>query len=191
MRMKACILLATMMLLSACGTTSGLRNTDNSSNLPDLTNYHTVIVNDFTNEVAKKKDDEQVILEGKKFANIIASSIKKEKIFDNVERNIYSESDALLIDGQITECEEGNSGLRLMIGFGAGSSYFNAKVYFKDNITKNILGHIDVNKQSWALGGAIAGTQDLRSHMESAASKIASEIAKAKQNKNLKIVASK
>ena len=63
----------------------------------------------------------------------------------------------------------------------SGSSHFDAKVCFKDNETKNILGTIDVDKQSWALGGALAGTQDVKSHMESAAEKIVSEITKAKQ----------
>jgi len=110
--MRIYILLAVMMLLSACGTTSNLRNTDNSANLPDLASYHTVIVNDFTNGITKKKDDKQIILEGKNFADIIATSIKKEKVFNNVERNSNSTSQALLIDGQITEYEEGNSALR-------------------------------------------------------------------------------
>ena len=189
--MRIYILLAVMMLLSACGTTSNLRNTDNSANLPDLASYHTVIVNDFTNGITKKKDDKQIILEGKNFADIIATSIKKEKVFNNVERNSNSTSQALLIDGQITEYEEGNSALRFMVGFGAGSSHFDAKVYFKDNLTKNILGNIDVDKQSWALGGALAGTQDVKSHMESSASKIASEIAKAKQIKTPMVLANR
>lgn len=179
--MKTYILLAAMMLLSACGTTSNLRSTDNSAKLPDLSSYETIIVNDFTNGITKKKDDQKIITEGKNFADIITKSIQKAKVFNTVERNKNSEAQALLIDGEITEYEEGNAGLRFMIGFGAGSSHFDAKVCFKDNETKNILGTIDVDKQSWALGGALAGTQDVKSHMESAAEKIVSEITKAKQ----------
>jgi hypothetical protein len=189
--MRIYIFLAVMMLLSACGTTSNLRNTDNSAHLPDFTSYNTVVINDFTNGVTKKKDDAQIISEGKKFADIIATSIKKEKVFNNVERNSTSASHALLIDGEITEYEQGNSALRFMVGFGAGSSHFDAKVYFKDNVTKNILGNIDVDKQSWALGGALAATQDVKSHMESSASKIANEIAKAKQIKTPMVLASR
>ena len=177
------MLLAAMMIMSACGTTSNFKNANNIAKLPDLTGYETVIVNDFINGVTKKKDDQTIVAEGKNFGDIILKYIEKEKVFTSVERNINSESQALLIDGEITQYEKGNSALRLMIGFGAGSSYFDAKVYFKDNMTKNILGTIDVNKQSWALGGGLAASQDVKSHMESSAKKIANEISKVKQKK--------
>jgi ribosomal silencing factor RsfS len=71
----------------------------------------------------------------------------------------------------------------MLLGFGAGSSRFDAKINIRDNNTKELLGSIDVNKMSWLLGGAIVGSQDVKSHMNAAASKIADECANAKKRK--------
>ncbi|WP_410520745.1 DUF4410 domain-containing protein [Candidatus Tisiphia endosymbiont of Dioctria rufipes] len=69
---------------------------------------------------------------------------------------------SILIDGKITKYSEGNAVMRTLIGFGAGSSRFDAKINIKDNETKKLLGSIDANKMSWALGGVIAGSQDVK-----------------------------
>jgi hypothetical protein len=100
--------------------------------------------------------------------------------FDKVYRNSHSTGDAILIEGGITQHDEGNPVMRTLIGFGAGSSHFDAKVNFLDNRTKTVLGDIAVDQMSWALGGMMAGTQDVKSHMELSASKIAEELKKAK-----------
>jgi hypothetical protein len=106
--------------------------------------------------------------------------MKKDNTFDKVERNIRSNDDALVIDGKIVKHNEGNPALRALIGFGAGSSRFDAQVLFKDNKTKALLGNVGVNKMSWALGGLVASSQDVKSHMECAAGRIAEEVKKAK-----------
>ncbi len=170
-------------MLSACGTTSNLRSAEKSANLHDFSKYNYVIVNDFKDNVSKNSDDPNIISEGKRFADIIASAIKSKKIFDKVDRNTESINNALLIDGKITKHSEGNSVARMLVGFGAGSAKFDAEVYIRDNETKQLLATIDVNKMSWLLGGTIAGSQDVKSHMHSAASKIADECAAAKKRK--------
>ncbi|MGL5719700.1 MAG: DUF4410 domain-containing protein [Alphaproteobacteria bacterium] len=167
-------------MLSACGSTSNLRNASNSELDLNLANYRRVIVNDLTNSVTEGDKSPHIAAEGKKFADMIASEIIATKAFEKVERNVHSQEPALLIQGSIIECTEGNPALRVMVGFGAGSSCFDAKVLLKDNATKRTLGEIDVNKMSWALGGMIAGVQDVNSHMISGASSIASECARAK-----------
>ncbi|NRA73844.1 MAG: DUF4410 domain-containing protein [Rickettsiales bacterium] len=101
-------------------------------------------------------------------------------MFRKVTRKTTSNPHALIIDGSITKYDEGNPVLRTLVGFGAGSSKFDAKVYVKDSKSKKLLANLDVNKHSWALGGAIASAQDVKSHMHVAASKIGDEIAKAK-----------
>ncbi|MCC8368778.1 MAG: DUF4410 domain-containing protein [Rickettsia endosymbiont of Oxypoda opaca] len=181
--MKNFIFLILMLLLSACGSTSGIRNTQKSTDLPNFSKYDCVIVNDFIDSTSKSSNNPHVISEGKKFADIIANLIKSKKLFNIVERNVDSTTTAILIDGKITKYNEGNAVMRTLIGFGAGSSQFDAKINIRDNETKQLLGTIDVNKMSWALGGAIAGTQDVKSHMNSAASKIADECAIAKKRK--------
>ena len=61
-----------------------------------------------------------------------------------------------------------------------GYSNFDAEVYIKDLQTGEQIGTVNVDKNSWALGGAVALTQDVRSHMVSAAKKIAADLQKAK-----------
>lgn len=168
--------------LSSCGSTSSLRGTKESAQLPGFSIYNYVIVNYFKDSRSKSSDDPHIISEGKKCADIVASSIKSTKLFDKVERNTDFTDTAIVIEGKITQYSEGNAVTRTLIGFGAGRSYFDAEINIKDNETKQLLGSMDVNKRSCALGGAIAGTQDVNSHMNSAASKIADECAIAKNN---------
>jgi hypothetical protein len=181
--MKNIVFILLLLILSSCGSTSNMRTPNKSANLPNLSNYNHVIVNDFSDGASKSFDDPNIISEGKRFADIIASSIKSKNSFHKVERNVESTDSALLIDGQITKYDDGNPFMRIMLGFGAGSSKFNAKVNIRDNATKEHLGVIDVNKMSWLLGGVIAGSQDTKSHMNSAASKIADEFVAAKKRK--------
>jgi len=184
--MKNLILLIATLILTVCGTTSNIRRPNKTANLPDFREYNHIIVNDFTDGASKSSDDPHIIAEGKRFADIIASSIKLKNLYARVERNIDSSDSALLIDSKITKCSEGNAFMRTLVGFGAGSSLFDAHISIKDNKTKQLLGEIDASKMSWALGGVIAGIQDVNSHMHSAASKIADECNKAKTRNNKK-----
>ena len=174
--MRKLIALSFIVLLSACGSTSSLRNTQNSNLKLDFSNYNSLIINDFGDKVSKSQDDPNILSEGKRFADIVASKTKAHNIFASIDRNVDSTDAALLIDGSITQYTEGNVAARMLIGFGAGSSHFDAKVYFRDNRTKQVLGEINVDQMSWALGGALAGAQDVKSHMTVAASKIANEL---------------
>lgn len=182
--MKTFWLVILTTLICSCGTTSNMKSPDSSANIADLSHYEQVIVNDFEDNVSKSGNDDLIVKEGKKFADIIASSVRSKNSFKKVDRNITSEEFALLIDGKINKYEKGNAAMRTLIGFGAGSSKFNAIVDVKDNQTKKLLGRIDVSKMSWLLGGIAAGSQDVESHMDSAASKIADECTKSKNYKN-------
>lgn len=179
--LRTLTLLVLLSILSACGTTSKLRNAQGIDHSCDFSNYNTVVVNDFKDGVTVSGDDPNIVSEGKRFADIIASNIRSKNAFTKVVRNQSSTEHALLIDGEITQYDEGNTVARMLVGFGAGSSHFDAKVYAKDNSTKKTLADIKVDHHSWALGGAIAGAQDVKSHMNTASVKIASEVAKAKQ----------
>ena len=169
------------LMLSACGSTSKLHKTQNPSINYDLSSYNCVVVNDFADGVSKSNSDEKIINAGKKFADTIASEIESKKVFNNVERNANSTNSCLLIDGKVTKCDEGNAAARMLFGFGAGSSHFDADVYIRDNKTNQILGEIKVGQMSWALGGAIAASQDVFSHIKTASSKIARELVLAKK----------
>jgi hypothetical protein len=71
-----------------------------------------------------------------------------------------------------------------MIGFGAGSSYLDTKIYLINASTNGQIGAIEVDKNSWAFGGAIASSQTVETFMNGAALKIAKELEKSKLNKN-------
>ena len=77
----------------------------------------------------------------------------------------------------VTRFVEGNAALRLFIGMGAGSSYFDATTRFKDS-TGKVLGEIKTDKNSWGLGGSIAAGQTVFKFMENAAEKVAEEARK-------------
>jgi hypothetical protein len=185
-KMKKLSLIILLLILTSCGSTSQMRNAQKmDAPRPDLSSYHTIIINDFSDGVSKDQKDAKIIEGGKRFADMIATEIKSKNAFNKVERNIESTDDALLIDGKITQYEEGNPAMRAMIGLGAGSSHFDAEVFFKDNKTKKILSDIKVDQMSWALGGIMAATQDVKSHMMAASTKIASELVAAKGNSNI------
>ncbi|WP_068082828.1 DUF4410 domain-containing protein [Polycladidibacter stylochi] len=125
-----------------------------------------------------------------KFSELIYNYTRSTYAFQKVIRikhaaNTKAEAEKLtgpvaVVSGQITEFEDGNATARAMIGFGFGSSHFDADVVVSDARTGTDLGHIKVDKHSWLLGGAIASTQDARSFMPVAAQSIADELKKSK-----------
>lgn len=184
--MKNLVTVFLAVILSSCGSTSKLHNAANAKENLDLSSYNQVIINDFTDGVSKTGNDEYIIGEGKKFADMLANELRAKKSFEKISRNVHSNENAILIDGVVMKCTEGNSALRFLVGFGAGKSQFDAKVYVKDNTTKTVLGNIDASKMSWALGGIIAGSQNVKHHMGSAASTIAEHCSNCKKQPNKK-----
>jgi hypothetical protein len=180
--MKKFLLLATATILSSCGTTSSLREEGAASNMNNLnfSEYNKVIVKDFKNEVPNASNNSLVEADGKKFAIMIVDKIKEKDAFDEVLHNGQAPGKALLIQGAITEYEPGNAGLRAMVGFGAGSSNFDADINILDNKSKKKLASMNADKTSWALGGAIAAGQNIGVHMLDVAQKIADEVTEAK-----------
>jgi hypothetical protein len=173
------VVVCTALLLSACGTTSGLKSADAGSSAAAkpvaLQGYDKVVVLNFTDnaESAPHKG-------GETFAATIAKKVADSKAFSSVARS-KSAGKAIVVSGKVREYKEGDAVLRGLIGFGAGSSYFDADVNFTDNQTGKPMGEITVDKNSWVLGGLAAATQDVKSHMDSAAETIAEELKKAKQ----------
>ncbi len=59
---------------------------------------------------------------------------------------------------------------------GAGSSYFDAVVAFGDGVTRESIGTITVDKNSWALGGGLAAGQSVQGFMRGAARSVANQL---------------
>lgn len=179
--MKKLIIASLALILTACGTTSNIKNSKEPAVELKLPDYDTVIINDFGDGVTKDKNDSTIKIQGKIFADMISSDLLSKKSFSSIERNVESCDHAILVDGEITEYKEGNAAARLLIGLGAGSSHFDATVNVRDNKTKDLLGVIKVDQMSWALGGALAAAQDVTSHMKTASGKISSQLSNAKK----------
>lgn len=185
------VVIVTNILFSGCGSISSLESTT-SEPLVGISKYEEVIVLDFADQTFTKKTKpdeiaehkENVKIAGRSFADKIAAEIKKTKAFNKVLRE-FSPNEAIVICGTITRYQEGNAAARLLIGFGAGSSYFDADVRFKDNKTGSEFGMLKVDKNSWVLGGGIAAAQNVDGYMKGAAKKIASELAKAKETNRI------
>lgn len=166
-------------MLAGCGTISGFKPTQ-GNNLESLQKYNQVSVLDFADKTKDKSSGENIRELGQHFADLIALDLKQTGAFAEVNRVESPRVDSLTVSGDITKCVKGNASLRLWVGMGAGSSYFDAIVHCSDADTGQQLGEIDVNKNSWVLGGGIAAGQTVETFMEGAAKKVADELSKAK-----------
>ena len=172
--------------VSSYGKTTRLEPAASGQDI-DLGKYSCVIVLDFEDQTTVKskkpkkiqRHQEAMLIARKYLADQIAAEIRSTGIFDEVSRE-PSTKEALLISGSITRYQKGDAAARLMIGMGAGSSYFDADVRFKDNITGSEIGFMKVDKESWGLGGGLAATQSVEHFMQGAARKIAKELSRVK-----------
>ena len=179
--MRNLLLVFITLAITACGTTSGIKQNGEEASNQDLSNYNAVLENDFGDGTKKQNLPEYA---GSNFADRIISAIRGKGIFEEVTDDPKEiSSEAIVIVGDITRYEEGNAALKFMIGFGAGSTYFDANVSISDFKNQDILGEITVDKNSWALGGGIAAGQTVEQFMNEAADKVAKELANAKNKK--------
>ncbi|MEX2498984.1 MAG: DUF4410 domain-containing protein [Wenzhouxiangellaceae bacterium] len=117
------------------------------------------------------------------FADLIAAEIRKTGAYAEVLREPTGEP-AVMVTGTIIAYKEGNAAARFLVGMGAGSSYFDAEVFFSDLISSEQLAEVRVDKNSWALGGGLAAGQTVEHFTQGAAKKIARELAEAKAGAN-------
>lgn len=161
-------------LLTSCGVVSEFQST--TTTVATGKKYSRVLVRDFTHTVSD--DDGTTPVAARKFSDEISYAIQREIPNAKVARSGKPTAGTLVIGGEVTRYMEGNAALRMMIGMGAGSSYFDANVRFTDGISGKNVGTIKVDKNSWALGGALAATQTVDSYMKAGAEKTAAETAK-------------
>ncbi|HEV2434994.1 MAG TPA: DUF4410 domain-containing protein [Verrucomicrobiae bacterium] len=173
------------MILSGCGTVSEVTPTAGKD--LDLRKYDRVLVLDFADGVidkvrpgAQAKKKAEMAIRTKSFPDRIAIALGEKNVFKEVARTGSPDSQTLIISGTITRYTEGDAIGRLLIGLGAGSSYFDATVDFKDGTTSDILANQKIDKNSWVLGGGIAATQTPDEFMQEAAEVLAEDLSTAK-----------
>jgi len=173
---------ALALCLSACGTTSQLQQSG-GDHAREVALYSTVVIGDFTNDPAKPPRDDkraeydaEVAHAAKRFGELLEAELLAYRMDLKIVHGA-PQPGALLIDGVITRYQDGNAALRLLIGFGAGSSYFDALVRFRDVDSGVLLGTVEVDKNSWPLGGGIAAFQTGEAQLKNAAMRVAEELA--------------
>ncbi len=169
-------------LLAACGSTTKRQRADASADI-DVSSYATIVVTGFANlpktppkESERVAYDAEVSAASQRFTQMVVEQLREYGVRGKIVSG-EARPGALLVGGDITRYDEGNAALRLIVGFGAGSSCFDATVRFIDADSGRVLGTIAVDKNSWPLGGALAALQDSGSHMEGAAARIPEELA--------------
>jgi hypothetical protein len=179
---KPMLCCALSVLLAACGTTSALQTSEDKQNI-DLTPYTRLLIENFTDEATHKaKPELQPVLRPKLadavrlFPDQIASVVQASGGFEEVLREGPAGAETLVLRGAITQFDEGNAALRWMVGFGAGNVNFDARLELVDGGSDKVLGTWLVDKNSWALGGGLAATQNPQEFMAEAAGKIGREI---------------
>ena len=189
--MRRLIAVLLVLAVSACGTTSAIQPVGIQAATPvaggataaatvahnPYRDYNRVAVLDFNNATGSSEASDSFAT--RMFADMIAAEIKKRGSFAEITRE-KPEGESLVISGDITRYDEGSAALRLLIGLGAGSSYFDAMVRLTDNVSGAELGVVTVDKNSWGLGGALASAQTTQSFMEGAAESIAEDLQKLK-----------
>lgn len=179
-------------LLCACGTTSSLQAPDESK-MVDLTPYSRLLIEDFTDEAtAKAKPEAQPSLKTKLegmvtiFPDQIAGVTRSGGGFTEVVRDGAPDASTLVLRGAITQYDEGDATLRLLVGFAAGNVNFDARLELVDGGTGKSLGTWSVDKNSWALGGLYAAIQTPESFMQEAAKKIGTELSNKRKEGQVK-----
>jgi Domain of unknown function (DUF4410) len=174
LRVIALIAIAGPLLLSACGTTSNLQSSGGGA-LTSTRKFSKVTVQDFKVSVSEHAD--QAASTRVSFPDLIASEIKKTGRFSSVARNAKPDANTLVIDGVVTNYDEGSAWKRFGLGMGFGMAFLEASVNFRDSQGGSV-GVVKVDKHSYPMGGWLAAGQDTHSFMDGAADKIAEEAAK-------------
>ncbi|MEM7220754.1 MAG: DUF4410 domain-containing protein [Pseudomonadota bacterium] len=175
--MKPILTAFCVLALTACGSTGPIKPAEGEEGAQslDFSSYDQVIVRAFADGTKKQNMPETA---GRLFADIIAAEVRSTGEFESVQVD-DGEGRAIVIGGDVTRYARGNGAMKFLVGLGAGSTHFEAEVTFVDSETGETLGNLSVDKNSWALGGAIAASQSVEDFMTAAARKIAKEMSQA------------
>ena len=170
-----CFLFIASVSLTSCGTVAPVKLSDGSTNpaLAGGKTFHRVLIKDFRN--LADTSNPAANAGGQTLASKIQAEILRQRPSTNIARTGTADAQTLVVEGEIKRFVEGNAALRLIIGMGAGSSYFDAEIRLTDSKGVPIT-RIVADKNSWGLGGGIAASQTVDSFMNEAARKTAEQI---------------
>lgn len=180
--------LTSAVMLSACGSVSGL--TKESAAAPmRIADYDRVEVVDFSasdQQVFDDADKQAKHAEGlaeaqKAFADKIAEEITASGAFAEVRRGA-GDGTVLRVTGDISRYDEGNIVARGLTGF-AGQTHFDAVVTISAQPGGQSLATLTIDRNSWPLpvGASVSTLQTTNFFMNGAAKKVAEELAAKKK----------
>jgi len=165
---------------------------------PDLRDYQTIVITDFTDAVEGKMPDaaeeaqyrSDVQAAGKLFADILAEKVRRSEGFTAVTRaptvpaapEDLLVAGNLLVTGKLTRFKASNLAGRY-IGFGAGSK-LGALIEFRDAADSRLLGTVEVSLGSENIPGAINAIQTVERFMDGGAIRVSDELLIAKKLKH-------
>jgi len=119
--------------------------------------------------------------QGAAFADMVATALRARGV-ENVSRSPVEGSRVVRVTGAIERHEEGQAGLRLTQGKGVGAAHFEATLVFRDQVTGEILGVEDIDKQSQMTGPDQAAHASIEQLMQDAAEDVADDLQKLLRN---------
>jgi hypothetical protein len=171
------------LLLAGCGSISKIQPST-EGHATDLTKYTRVVVASFEDKVSEKAKDPEVQARRRtgvgRFRELLALELRSSGAFTQVSTDASNEPNTLLIGGAVTRYVEGSGFARLAIGLGAGNAYFDATVEIRDAATKQLLGTVVVDRNSWGGGGVFSMSQTLDTFMNEAAKSVSAQVVAAK-----------
>ena len=131
---------AAALLCASCGV-----STDYVQASAPSAPYDVAVVKGF----AYKEDEPNAADEAlsKEFASVLSEELQNDRKFSKVTTGSYS-GRAVRIEGDVTYLDQGNSALRIGVGFGSGKSHFYCTARFVDNSTGKLLGTYTVERSS-------------------------------------------
>ena len=121
MLVRAFFILGMCIFLVGCGTTSSIYSPSKPEKAVNLQNYDHVIVNNFYDRVPNTREYKKIRNAGRDFAYLIATKLRSYNVFKSVKMNKHNvQKNTLLVEGKITQYEQGDANLRNLIGFGMG-----------------------------------------------------------------------
>ncbi len=186
LRLSAGLLLA--LGLTSCGSVSSLQTPSGSRSTPVAGNYDHLVVRplrDASNPDSfatwtpeEQREYRQSVKQcGESIASQVITEVSGHSKFKSVGSKPVK-GRTLLVDGEITNFNNGVASLRLFVGMGAGSSHLEGTAFVRDASTGKEVGRIVIDKASWPLGGVIAMSQNADKFGQGAAEKIAEEVTK-------------
>ena len=107
--------------------------------------YEAVVVKGFSYKVDEPTTGGATL--AKEFQSVLDEELQNTRRFSKVTSGTYP-GRAIRIEGDVTYLEEGNSAMRIGLGFGTGKSHFYCTARFIDNSTGKLLGTLDVERSS-------------------------------------------